>query len=65
MAIADGGLARRARLSRDGKDERVHLARLGALVAKGLCPADALLEGLETSEGGDFTGEMLRRAKMT
>ena len=47
MAIALGGLERRGRKTPSGKDERVHLARLAALVAEGRSPADALLEGLE------------------
>ncbi|MBV9947443.1 MAG: glutamate--cysteine ligase, partial [Myxococcales bacterium] len=38
--IADGGLARRARLDADGKDERIHLSRLRYLVGQGLTPAD-------------------------
>ena len=41
--IAAGGLERRARLDADGKDERVHLAGLQALLDRGQCPADALL----------------------
>jgi glutamate--cysteine ligase len=48
VAIADGGLARRAIVDRaSGKDERVHLDRLRRLVAKGQCPADAVLDGLD------------------
>src|SRR5262249_11434890 len=42
LSIAEGGLERRARLNRSGKDERVHLARLRALVEKGWSPSDAL-----------------------
>ncbi len=38
LDIAAGGLARRARLNKNGKDERVHLARLAALVEKGVVP---------------------------
>jgi glutamate--cysteine ligase len=44
VAIAEGGLERRARIDRSKKDERVHLARLKALVGEGKTPADALLE---------------------
>jgi glutamate--cysteine ligase len=48
VALAEGGLARRARVdARGGKDERVHLARLRKLVAQGRTPADVLLEGLD------------------
>jgi len=61
LVIAEGGLARRARM-RNGKDERVHLARLGSLVEKGQCPADLLLEGLE--EGADLRREILVRARI-
>ncbi len=61
LVIAEGGLARRARM-RNGKDERVHLARLGSLVEKGQCPADVLVEGL--SEGSDLRREILLRARI-
>ncbi|MDI1477697.1 glutamate-cysteine ligase family protein [Polyangium sp. y55x31] len=61
LVIAEGGLARRARM-RNGKDERVHLARLGSLVEKGQCPADALVEGLEA--GADLRREILVRARI-
>jgi glutamate--cysteine ligase len=47
IEIAKGGLERRRHLLPSGKDERVHLARLEELVAKGQCPADRLLEGIE------------------
>jgi len=43
IAIAEGGLERRAIERADGKDERVHLAPLKALVARGMTPADDLL----------------------
>lgn len=46
IEIAEGGLERRNFLSSSGKDERVHLARLKELVAKGESPADRLLDGL-------------------
>ncbi|WP_153818752.1 glutamate--cysteine ligase [Polyangium spumosum] len=61
LVIAEGGLARRARM-RNGKDERVHLARLGSLVEKGQCPADALVEGL--GEGSDLRREILVRSRI-
>ena len=64
LEIAEGGLARRARLSREGNDERVHLARLRKLTERGLCPADALVSGLDDTTS-DFSDEMLRRAKMS
>lgn len=62
LSIAEGGLARRARM-RNGKDERVHLARLGALVAKGQCPADALLEGLDPNSP-DLRREIIARTRL-
>ena len=46
IEIASGGLQRRARLNKNGKDESVHLEKLAALVAQGKTPADALIDGL-------------------
>ena len=34
VSLAEGGLERRPRLSRDGRDERIHLARLKRLVER-------------------------------
>jgi glutamate--cysteine ligase len=62
VEIAEGGLERRARLSSSGKDERVHLVRLKELVAKGQCPADALLDGLEGVS--DLVPDVIRRADL-
>jgi len=66
VVIAEGGLARRARLDgergREGKDERVHLARLRKLVGEGRCPADALVEGLEKEK--DPAHAMLERSAL-
>ena len=42
--IARGGLERRARLDSDGRDERIHLEALAALVGAARCPADRLLD---------------------
>jgi glutamate--cysteine ligase len=48
VTIANGGLARRGIVDgATGKDERVHLERLGRLVERGQCPADVVLEGLD------------------
>jgi glutamate--cysteine ligase len=46
LEIADGGLARRARVDADGRDERVHLRPLVDLAAQLKSPADLLLERL-------------------
>lgn len=61
LVIAEGGLARRARM-RNGKDERVHLARLGSLIEKGQCPADVLIEGLDPK--ADLKQEILVRTRL-
>jgi glutamate--cysteine ligase len=61
--IAMAGLERRARLNRNGQDERAHLERLADLVAKGKCPADVLLEGLEPGQA-DLRDQILVRARM-
>jgi glutamate--cysteine ligase len=61
LTIASGGLERRARLDRQGKDERVHLASLAALVAKGWSPADALIDGLSNTDR-DLRQEILARS---
>jgi glutamate--cysteine ligase len=63
VAIADGGLERRAIVDRaSGKDERVHLARLRRLVGTGQCPADALLDGLARET--DPAKEMMARVTL-
>lgn len=61
IEIASGGLERRAQTNRSGKDERIHLTRLSALVEKGHAPADALVEGLSNSDA-DLRREILARA---
>lgn len=63
LAIAAGGLERRGQLNKNGKDERVHLERIGALVAKGQCPADALIEGLGDG-GADARRRILELARI-
>jgi glutamate--cysteine ligase len=62
VEIAEGGLERRHHLSPSGKDERVHLARLKALVAKGESPADRLLEGL--ADVPNQTAEIIARCDL-
>ena len=61
--IASGGLERRARLDRTGKDERIHLAKLAALVEKGWSPADQLVDGLGNTDA-DLRKEILARARI-
>jgi glutamate--cysteine ligase len=51
LEIAEGGLERRAFKRPDGKDERIHLARLRDLVAKGQSPADRLLREVPPGDG--------------
>jgi glutamate--cysteine ligase len=63
VAIADGGLARRARVGGlAGKDERVYLEKLRTLVGQGRSPADALLDGLEREKNP--ARAMLERAAL-
>lgn len=62
IEIAEGGLERRAILSPNGKDERVHLARLKELVSKGQTPADVLLEGIESQR--DITAAIIARTDL-
>jgi glutamate--cysteine ligase len=62
LEIAEGGLERRAFMTKDGtKDERVHLARLRELVKRGQCPADWLLESMT----GDPKSEILEHTDLT
>lgn len=63
VSIAQGGLERRACLNKDGKDERIHLARIAALVEKGHCPADVLVEGLHNDDA-DLRKEILARTRI-
>jgi glutamate--cysteine ligase len=62
IAIAEGGLERRAHLSPSGKDERAHLTRLKELVAKGESPADRLLDGI--THAPDMRAAILERADL-
>ncbi len=62
VAIAADGLDRRGFLSPSGKTERAHLARLEELVAKGQCPADALVEGLD--HVADLRAEVISRCDL-
>jgi glutamate--cysteine ligase len=62
LEIAEGGLERRARKRADGADERIHLAELKKLVSKGLSPADAMLDGIESAK--DLRREVMARADL-
>jgi glutamate--cysteine ligase len=62
VEIAAGGLGRRARLDRAGRDEKIHLLRLQQLIEHGQTPADALLAGL--AEAGEFTPAVIERARL-
>jgi len=63
LDIASGGLARRARLDADGRDERRYLEPLAALVAQGRCPADALAQGLAVGQELP-AAELVRRTRL-
>jgi glutamate--cysteine ligase len=61
LDIASGGLERRGRLGKNGRDERIHLAKIKALVEKGWSPADALVDGLDNADP-DLRRKILERA---
>jgi glutamate--cysteine ligase len=63
IAIAMDGLARRAELDSEGRDERVHLEPIASLVSRGRSPADELLEGLE-GEQPDLRQQIIERTAM-
>ena len=54
VAIAEGGLKRRAALDRDGDDERKHLGRLAETAAEMRSPADRLLADYASKWRGDI-----------
>jgi len=61
LAVADAGLARRARLDAQGRDERVYLAPLIEAVARGLSIGDVVL-GDWSSDRPDALASLLARA---
>jgi glutamate--cysteine ligase len=63
IAIADGGLQRRARVNASNEDERVHLVRLRRLAADAKTPADVLLEGIESEK--DLVQAMVERSALS
>ena len=63
LDIAEGGLARRARLDAFGKDERIHLRELSRLVHSRRSPADVLVEGLDPTDS-DLRAKILARTRV-
>lgn len=63
VSIAEEGLARRARLDAQGRDERVHLAPLIELVGEGKTPAEKLLAGL-SGDGPFPVSELIARTRL-
>jgi glutamate--cysteine ligase len=63
LEISTGGLQRRARLSSNGNDESIHLARLRELAETGKSPADLLSDGL-SNDDPDLTSEIIARARL-
>ena len=49
LRLAEQGLTRRARLDRNGRDETRYLRPLQEIVARGITPAEELLEKLPTA----------------
>jgi len=62
VEIAKGGLERRKRFDDKGRDERVHLAGLEALVAHGRTPADELLAVI--GDGTDLKQRVMQAADL-
>ena len=52
MALAEAGLKRRKRLDHDGRDETLYLEPLQEFVARGITPAEELLEKYHGPWGG-------------
>lgn len=62
VSIAAAGLERRGVVGSTGANERIYLTRLEELVGKGQCPADALLDGLDSAP--DLGAEIIARAEL-
>ena len=62
LEIAEGGLARRRLLDAGGRDETIFLADIKRLVARGMTPADVLLEGM--SDEKDLVAAVIRRTRL-
>src|SRR5262249_22495810 len=63
LTFAQGGLSRRKRLSKEGKDETVHLAALSTLVEHARCPADDLVHELPSNPQA-LRAEIVRRTQL-
>lgn len=59
LELADAGLSRRGARDDEGDDERKHLAPIIALAEAGRCPADDLLDGIDTTR--DLRPQILDR----
>jgi glutamate--cysteine ligase len=63
LDISLGGLARRARMDAQGRDECRHLAALADLVEEGRCPADVATEGVAV--GAELgVAELIERTRL-
>jgi glutamate--cysteine ligase len=62
LTLAEGGLERRALKNAAGKDERIHLAPLRALVDIGKTPAETLLEGIDPRR--DLAAQIVERTDL-
>ena len=60
LTIAEGGLERIADRDTSGRDERIHLAPLRALVDRGECPADVVLRSI----GTDFVRDVIASTRL-
>jgi glutamate--cysteine ligase len=62
LSIAEGGLERLGDRDAKGRDERIHLAPLRALIEKGESPADRLLARIDPKK--DFVREVIAATKL-
>jgi len=62
LSIAHAGLARRGRLDIGGRDEARHLEALDDIVARGVTPAEALIEKFKGPWGGSIEPVFLEQA---
>ena len=61
LRLAARGLARRKRLDRNGRDETRYLRPLEESIARGITPAEELLEKYSTASGAARSSRYLRR----